>query len=61
MYEPNTPLTSWRWDKCHLKQQAGHGRIIVCIGQDTEKPISRVADYASTLRHYFQQKNQLEL
>ena len=43
MYEPNTPLAFRRRDACHLKQQAGHGKIIVSIGQNTEKPISRVA------------------
>ena len=49
MYEPNTPLAFRRRDACHLKQQAGHGKIIVSIGQDTEKPISRVVDYTSAL------------
>ena len=24
--EPNTPLAFRRWDECHLKQQAGHGK-----------------------------------
>ena len=47
--EPNTPLAFRRRDACHLKQQAGHGKIIVSIGQDTEKPISRVADYDTSI------------
>ena len=47
--EPNTPLAFQRRDECHLKQQAGHGKIIVSIGQDTEKPISRVADYDTSI------------
>ena len=49
MYEPNTPLAFRRRDACHLKQQAGHGKIIVSIGQDTEKPIFRVADYDTSI------------
>ena len=50
-YEPNTPLAFRRRDVCHLKQQAGHGKIIVSIGQDTEKPISRVANYNICFMH----------
>ena len=49
--EPNTPLAFRRRDVCHLKQQAGHGKIIVSIGQDTEKPISRVANYNICFMH----------
>ena len=45
--EPNTPLAFRRWDACHLKQQAGHGKIVVGSGQDTENPILCVADYTS--------------
>ena len=40
MYEPNTPLAFRRRDVCHLKQQAGHGKITVGFGQDTEDSIS---------------------
>ena len=47
--EPNTPLAFRRRVECHSKQQAGHGKIIVSIGQDTEKPISRVADYDTSI------------
>ena len=47
--EPNTPLAFRRRVECHTKQQAGHGKIIVSIGQDTEKPISRVADYDTSI------------
>ena len=61
MYEPNTPLAFRRRDACHLKQQAGHGKINVEFGQETKDSISHIADYASTLCHYFQQKNQLGL
>ena len=50
MYEPNTPLAFWRRDACHSKQQAGHRRNAVGIGQDTENPILCVADYTSALR-----------
>ena len=49
MYEPNTPLAFRRRDECHLKQQAGHGRITVGFGQSTKDFISRIADYASAL------------
>ena len=35
MYEPNTPLAFRRRDECHLKQQTGHGKITVRIGQWT--------------------------
>ena len=40
MGEPNTPLAFWRRDECHLKQQAGHGKIAVRIGQNTKNFIS---------------------
>ena len=59
--EPNTPLAFRRRDACHLNQQAGHRRIIVCIGQDTEKPISRVADYDTCILLILLQKNRIEL
>ena len=45
MYEPNTPLAFRRWDMCHLKQQAGHGKIAVEFGHGTKDSISRIADY----------------
>ena len=48
--EPNTPLAFRRWDVCHLTQQAGHVKIVVESGQDTENPILCVADYTSALR-----------
>lgn len=38
-YEPNTPLALRRRDTCHSKQQAGHIKIVVGSGQDTENPI----------------------
>ena len=43
--EPNTPLAFRRLDACHLKQQAGHGKITVLSGQNTKDSISRIADY----------------
>ena len=61
MYEPNTPLAFRRRDACHLTQQAGHGKIVVGSGQDTEIPILHVANYTSALRSSFQQKNRLGL
>ena len=39
MGEPNTPLAFRRRDACHSKQQAGHVKIVVGSGQDTENPI----------------------
>ena len=48
-YEPNTPLAFWRWDECHLKQQAGHRKITVGFGQNTKDFISLIVDYASAL------------
>ena len=33
MGEPNTPLAFRRRDACQLKQQAGHGKIVVGSGQ----------------------------
>ncbi|UVQ90584.1 hypothetical protein [Parabacteroides distasonis] len=36
MGEPNTPLFFRRWDACHSKQQAGHGKITVGFGQNTK-------------------------
>lgn len=47
--EPNTPLAFRRRDTCHSKQQAGHGKNIVSIGQGTEGSISRLSYYALTL------------
>ena len=38
-YKPNTPLAFRRRDACQLKQQAGHVKIVVGSGQDTENPI----------------------
>ena len=35
----NTPLALRRRDTCQLKQQAGHVKIVVGSGQDTENPI----------------------
>ena len=55
--EPNTPLAFRRRDACHSKQQAGHGKISVGIGQDMEKPISRVADYDTRIFLITPQKN----
>ena len=49
-YEPNTPLAFQRRDECHLKQQAGHGKIAVEFGHGTKDSISRIADYASAPR-----------
>ena len=49
MGEPNTPLAFRRRDECHLKQQAGHGKITVGFGQNTKDFISLIADYASAL------------
>ena len=45
MYEPNTPLAFRRRDACHIKQQAGHGKIAVEFGHGTKDSISRIADY----------------
>ena len=50
-YEPNTPLAFRRRDECHLKQQAGHGKITVGIGQWTKDSISLVANYNICLMH----------
>ena len=55
--EPNTPLAFRRRDACHLKQQAGHGKITVGIGQGTKKTISRAADYGSYILLIVPQKN----
>ena len=57
MYEPNTPLAFRRRDACHLKQQAGHGKIIVSIGQSIKDSISRVADYDTCILLIALQKN----
>ena len=43
--EPNTPLAFRQRDVCHLKQQAGHGKIAVEFGHGTKDSISRIADY----------------
>ena len=43
-YEPNTPLAFRQRDECHLKQQAGHGKIAVGIGQSTINSNSFVAN-----------------
>ena len=48
--EPNTPTALRRRDACHLKQQAGHGKITVGIGQDTEKQIT-FPDYVGRCNH----------
>ena len=50
-YEPNTPLAFRRRDECHLKQQAGHGKITVGIGQWMKNPISLVANYNICFMH----------
>lgn len=44
MGEPNTPFAFRRQDACYLKQQAGHGKITIGIGQWTKNPISLVAN-----------------
>ncbi len=49
MGEPNTPLAFRRRDKCHLKQQAGPGKIAVGIRQSTKDFISRIADYGTCI------------
>ena len=49
--EPNTPLAFRQRDECHLKQQAGHGKINVGIGQWTKNPISLVANYNICFMH----------
>ena len=54
MHEPNTPLAFRRRDECHLKQQAGHGKINVGIGQWTKNPISRVANDDIDFMHLVQ-------
>lgn len=38
--EPNTPLAFRRRDAYHMKQQAGHEKITVGIGQGTKDSIS---------------------
>ena len=57
MYEPNTPLAFRRRDACHLKQQAGHGKITVGIGHGTKKTISCAADYGTCILLIVPQKN----
>lgn len=57
MGEPNTPLAFRRWDTCHLKQQAGHGKITVGFGQSTKDSISRIADYDTYILLIVLQKN----
>lgn len=49
--EPNTPLAFRRRDECHLKQQAGHGKITVGIGHNTINSISFVANYNICFMH----------
>ena len=49
MGEPNTPLAFRRRDACHLKQQAGHGKIAVEFGHGTKDSISRIADYGTCI------------
>ena len=51
MGEPNTPLAFRRRDECHLKQQAGHGKITVGIGHNTINSISFVANYNIRFMH----------
>ena len=51
MGEPNTPLTFWQRDECHLNQQAGHRKIAVRIGQSTKNFISLVANYDICFMH----------
>ena len=51
MGEPNTPLAFRRRDECHLKQQAGHGKITVGIGHSTINSISFVANYNICFMH----------
>ena len=55
--EPNTPLAFRRRDACHLKQQAGHGKITVGIGHGTKKTISCAADYGTCILLIVPQKN----
>lgn len=47
--EPNTPLAFRRRDACHLKQQAGHGKMTVLSGQNTKDTISRIADHDTSI------------
>lgn len=57
--EPNTPLAFRRRDACHLEQQAGHGKIIAGIGQDTEDSISWIADYDNLYFTYSSSEEQI--
>ena len=57
--EPNTPLAFQRRDACHLKQQAGHGKIIVGIGQSTKDSISWIADYDNLYFAYSSAEEQI--
>ena len=59
MGEPNTPLAFRRRDACHLEQQAGHGKIIAGIGQDTEDSISWIADYDNLYFTYSSSEEQI--
>ena len=61
MYEPNTPLAFRRWDVCHLKQQAGHGKMTVLSGQNTKDYISRIANYDTCILLIIPQKNKSRL
>ena len=56
-YEPNTPLAFRQRDVCHLKQQAGHGKIAVEFGHGTKDSISRIADYDTWILLIVPQKN----
>ena len=51
MGEPNTPPASRQRDECHLKQQAGHVKITVGIGQWTKNPLSLVVNYNICFMH----------
>ena len=55
--EPNTPLAFRRRDACHLKQQAGHGKIAVEFGHGTKDSISRITDYDICILLIVPQKN----
>ena len=56
-YEPNTPLAFRRRDAFHLKQQAGHGKIVVEFGH-AQKILSLVLPTMTTyILLIAQQKN----
>ena len=54
MGEPNTPLAFQRRDECHLKQQAGHGKMAVGIEQSTINSNSFVANDDIDFMHLVQ-------